>query len=85
MYHKNQPNVGKYICLHIPILGSYGQWSNQVGGGMPDIFLNHTIFDMENPGTRLKFLPKTYTPPKFNSEFTPEKWCLEDYFPIGFR
>jgi len=34
------------------------------GGGMPDIFLNPTIFDMENPGTRLKFLPKTYTPPE---------------------
>ena len=24
-----------------------------------------------------------YPPPKFNSEFTPEKWWLEDYFPIG--
>ena len=26
-----------------------------------------------------------YTPPKFNSEFTPEKWCLQgDPFILGF-
>ncbi len=29
------------------------------------------------------FPQKTTTPPKFN--IAPEKWWLEDYFPIGFR
>lgn len=26
-----------------------------------------------------------YTPPKINSEFTPKKWWLEDFFAIGIR
>ena len=64
IYHKIQPNVGKYMYIY-PCVDPMGNEVTKWGGGMPDIFLNHTIFDMENPGTWLKFLQKPIPPGRF--------------------
>ena len=38
-------------------------------------------FDRKSKGKTDRVIPPLATPPKFN--IAPEKWWLEDYFPIG--